>query len=208
MSAIEEILGKLPVDQLAAELGTDQDSVTQAASAAIESLLAGMQNNAADPLGEQALAAALAKHADKAQGLEQGSVDLTRVDVADGEKIVGHVLGADSQTAATQLLGGSGASLLGKLLPILAPIVLSYVSGKATKASTGSGGSLIETMLGSLLGGGSRTEDYQRGYQDGFAAAQQRAQGSGGLGDLLGGMLVGSQQQAGGLGGLLGGLFR
>ena len=37
MSAIEEILGKLPVDQLAAELGTDQDSVTQAASAAIES---------------------------------------------------------------------------------------------------------------------------------------------------------------------------
>lgn len=209
MSAVDEILSKLPVDQLAAELGADQDSVTQAAGAAIQSLLAGMANNAADPQGEQALAAALAQHVDQAQRLEQNALDLTQVDVADGEKIVGHVLGADSQTAANQLLGGAGASLLSKLLPILAPIVLSYVTGKATRAPAGSGGgSLLETMLGGLFGGGSASEEYQRGYQDGYAAAQQRTQGAGGLGDLLGGMLGGSQQQAGGLGGLLGGLFR
>jgi len=211
MSAVDEILNALPLDQLAQQFGTDQQTVETTAAEAIQSLLSGLHKNASDPQGEAALASALAQHTD--DSVTAGSVDLSQVDVQDGEKIVGHVLGADPATAAQNLLGSGGnASLLSRLLPLLAPLVLSYVTGQAGKAKSSSGGSLLETILGGF--GGGKSKDYQQGYQDGLAAGRQQSttsqQGAGlGLGDLLGSMLGGGQtkQQQSGLGGLFGGLF-
>ncbi|WP_354215340.1 DUF937 domain-containing protein [Arthrobacter sp. UYCo732] len=71
-----------------------------------------------------------------------------QVDTADGEKIVGHVFGGQQDYVAAQLagtsgLGGVGGDLIRKALPILAPIVMSYLakrsSARAGKAPAGQG---------------------------------------------------------------------
>ena len=46
MSAVDDILADIPMDQLAAQLGVDQATAEQAARQAIPALLGGMQANA------------------------------------------------------------------------------------------------------------------------------------------------------------------
>ena len=53
MTAIDDILGKLPIQQLAAQLGSDPDTIQQAAGEAIASLMGGLQQNSTQPLGQR-----------------------------------------------------------------------------------------------------------------------------------------------------------
>lgn len=211
MSAVNDILRELPIDQLAAELGTDEQTAQEAVAQAVPLLISGMQNNAQAPEGEQALAGALDEHATR--GLLDGGIDLNQVDTADGQKIVRHIFGGqDINSLAGQygaLGGGASGSLIQKLLPILAPIVLAYIAknlqGKAQQA--GGSGSILGDLLGGVLGGGmggGLGQATQAGYptqQQGYPQQTQSA-GGGILGDLLGGLLGG-----GAAGGMLGGMF-
>ncbi|HQE32895.1 MAG TPA: DUF937 domain-containing protein, partial [Propionibacteriaceae bacterium] len=132
-NAVEDILGQIPADQLAEQLGVDEQTAMQAARAVIPSLIGGMQHNAQDVAGEQGLAGALLQHSGSSL-FDGGNVDLSQIDVSDGEKIVGHVFGNQSgqlaQAIGTRTQGG--ASLIDKLLPILAPIVLAYIAKQIT----------------------------------------------------------------------------
>lgn len=175
MGAIDEILSSIDSAQLAAALGTDEDTARNAAAAAIPTLINSLQANAASPDGAGSLLQALGQHAD---GVYGDSVDLNAVDTDDGRKIVAHALADDPQRL--QALGGLGGGLLSKLLPLLAPIVMSYLAkklgmGGGTQSSGGSG-DILGDLLGGLLGGGGA----------GGAAG-------GGLGDLLGQVLGGGQ---------------
>jgi hypothetical protein len=187
MTELNDILGQIPVDQIAGMLGTDRQTAQAAVEAAVPTLLAGMHNNAQAPDGAASLESALSQHQD---GLIDGGVDVAQVDTADGEKIVSHVFGGQqdqvaSQLAGTAQLGGVGGDLVKKLLPILAPIVMSYLAkkvlggrGQSSGGADGSGqagGIDLGGILGGMLGG---------------AAA---GGGQGGLGDLLGGLLGGGQ---------------
>lgn len=222
MTAIDDILGKLDMDQLAAQLGTDPDSVRQASTEAISSLMGGLQQNSAGPAGARSLASALKDHS-ASNLLGDMKIDLNKIDPNDGEKIVQHALGARPDQAAQFIGGRSDKGLLQRLLPILAPIVLAYLGSKLgnrqIEAGRGqqaqqTGGSILDILLGQ---GGQQqgrrpSADYQQGYEDGYNAARAEAQQTGGMGlsDILGGMMgqqPRQQQQQGGLGGLLGGLF-
>jgi hypothetical protein len=191
MTDIREILEQIPVDQIAGLLGTDRESAQAAVEAAVPTLLAGMQSNAQAPEGAASLESALAQHQD---GLIAGGVDVSQVDTSDGEKIVSHVFGGQQDQVASQLagtanLGGVGGDLVRKLLPILAPIVMSYlankilggrnaggVAGGDSSGSTGGPGGIdLGGILGGILGG----------------ASQGGAAGQGGLGDILGGIFGG-----------------
>lgn len=206
MSDLNEILNLVPTDQVAQALGVDEQSAEAAIRAAVPSLLAGMQSNAGSPEGADALAGALADHSND---LASGSVDLGQVDTADGEKIVNHVLGDRQDLLANQLSGANTAagldlgSLVRKALPILAPIVLSYLAkkwsergGSSSAVPTDSGqaggqggglGDLLGGLLGGVLGGGAATQ----------GGGQGSAQGSGNpLDDLLGGLLGGGPAQS------------
>ena len=192
MSELQDILRQIPVDQIAGLLGTDLQTAQTAVEAAVPTLLAGMQNNAQASDGAASLESALGQHQD---GLLEGGVDVSQVDTADGEKIVSHVFGGQqdqvaSQLAGTSQFGGVGGDLIKRLLPILAPIVMSYLANKVLgrggqrsggDGSGGAGGSSgidLGGILGGILGGG---------------AAAGGAGGMGGLGDLLGGLLGGGQ---------------
>lgn len=195
-NVVEDILGQIPADQLAQQLGVDEETAMQAARAVIPSLIGGMQHNAQDLTGEQGLAGALLDHSGSSL-FDNDQVDLGQIDVSDGEKIIGHVFGDQSgqlaQAIGTRTQGGS--SLIDKLLPLLAPIVLAYIAKQITQGSQQAGhGNILSDILGGVLGGGSQQDQYQ--------APQQRApqQQSGSiLSDILGGIL------SGGLGGAMGG---
>lgn len=183
MSAVDDILAEIPMDQLAGRLGVDEGTAQQAARQALPALLGGMQANAQDPAGAQSLADALGQHS---PALAQGGVNLDDVDAGDGDKIVGHVFGDQRAEVVNRLgatEGGGGQSLLTKLLPMLAPIVMSYLAGQlggrsttsAAATSDGGMGDLLGGLLGGVLGGGG-------------------SGGGGGLGDLLGGLLGGGRR--------------
>lgn len=202
MTAVDDLLGQLPMGELANKLGVDEATAEQAAKTALPTLLAGLQANAEDPAGAQSLESALAQHQDSS--LLDGGVSLDQVDEADGEKIVGNVFG-DKKSEVVNALGGLGglgggdgggqSGLISKLLPMLAPIVMAYLAkqffnkGQGGEGSADGGG--LAGMLGGLLGGGSG------------------GAGGGGLGGMLGGLLGGggSGGAGGGLGGMLGGLL-
>jgi hypothetical protein len=118
VTAVDDILADVPMDQLAAQLGVDQATAEQAARQAIPALLGGMQANSQDPAGAMSLAAALGDHP---SDLIDGGVDLNQVDPNDGEKIVGNIFGPNQDQVAQTLggnLGGQAGGLIQRLLPM------------------------------------------------------------------------------------------
>jgi hypothetical protein len=209
MSDLEDLEKLIPIDQVAAKLGVDEATARSAVNAALPALVGGLHANAQDPAGAASLSKALAT---KDPSSILGGVSLDDVDDTDGAKIVKNIFGANQDQVIATLgsTGKASSNLLGKLLPILAPIVMAYIANKvttslgskttsttkptttATTAATQqeSGGGLTD-VLGSILGGGS----------SGSSGAS-----SGGLGSILGGLLGGGSS-GGGIGDILGGLL-
>ena len=151
-------MADIPLDQLAAQLGVDEATAEAAARQAIPALLGGMQANAADPAGAASLAGA--------------------------QKIVSNIFGPDTGQVA-QTLGadvGQQSGLIQKLLPILAPIVLAYLSKRLTGSSQGGSGNVLTDLLGGMLGGG------------GASQTGPNRSGTGSILDMLGGLIGGGRR--------------
>jgi len=197
---IDEILKQVPIGDIAQKLGVSEDVARQAVQEGGAALLGGLAKNAETEEGSSAIEAALAKH----DGFS-GAASIDDIDEADGQKIVSHVFGDNADQVAQTLTSEQKTAGIdfGKLLPILAPIVMGLIANSQKGSAGGSGGGLGD-ILGGLFGGG---------QQQGSGSAS----GGGGLGDILGGLggLFGGGQQgssaggAGGIdiGGLLGGLL-
>ncbi|MDR0436182.1 MAG: DUF937 domain-containing protein [Propionibacteriaceae bacterium] len=190
MSEINDILSSIPLSTLAKQLGVTQTQAKSASTQAIKTLLSGLHSNVSTSDGEASLAAALQQHATTGRAVASGKkIKIDSIDVSDGKKIVTHALGADVNSVASALSNATGTeqSLLSKLLPILAPVVMAYLASK-------------------VLGGGSSagsTKKPKKEQQDTSALGDIL----GGLGGILGG---GTQQQtsdSGLLGGILGGIL-
>ncbi|MEU5840798.1 DUF937 domain-containing protein [Rhodococcus sp. NPDC047139] len=195
MASLDELMSRIPVTRIAQRLGVDTATAETAVRAALPTLVGGLDANAQNPTGAASLLSALGKHSDSA--LADGDVDVDRIDTADGDKIVSNVFGEKKDQVISTLgsvNGAGGNDLIAKVLPLIAPIVLSYLAkqigggtGTGTSGDTQGGG--LADLLGGLLnnaGGGS-----------GAAGSS--------VGDLLGSVLGGNS--GGGLGGLLGGLL-
>ena len=184
----QDLLSALPIDDIANQVGVDPEAARAAISKAAPALLSGMNANAlSSPEGAESLLKTIAERHD---GSILDADDLLgSIDPAEGEKIVNHVFGPNTD-AVTQRLGSTEGeqSILSKILPMIAPFVMAWISKKLGAAGGGGDG---EGGLGGALGGGTSS-------------------GGGGLGDILGGLLGGGTSSGGGglgdvLGGLLGG---
>lgn len=190
MAAYDDIIANIPISDLARRLGVDEATARQAVDEALPALLGGMGANAQDPAGAASLERAVQQHPPQ---LFEGGVNLDEVDEQDGDKIVHNVFGSNTDQVVQKLgaAGGPDQGIIAKLLPILAPIVLSFLAGqfakrqqdpaKADAAPTGGGGG-IGDLLGGLLGGG--------GSGGGGAGGGML----GGIGDILGGLLGGGKR--------------
>ncbi len=197
-------LGESGVSQIAKSLGVDESLASGAIGMALPAILGGLANNSQSAGGAQSLATALDGHDDSIFG----SLGSLLGGGGDGAKILGHVLGAKQGSVEQNLVGQSGmnASMIAKLLPILAPLVMGYLSKQR------SSGGLDASGLGSML-----SQEHQ--------ASQKKSPGLGGLASILdadgdgsimddvigmatggggAGGAVGGAKPKGGLGGLLG----
>lgn len=172
MSSIDDIIAQIPVGALASKLGVDEATARAALDSAVPALVGGLNANSQSEDGAASLQKALASHTGEAPA------DLDSVDEADGEKIVGHIFGGEKEAVVNRLGAQSGpvdSSLIAKLLPLLAPIVMQQISqrmGASTKGGAASSGGMAD-ILGSVLGASGK---------------------GGGIQDILGGLLGGGRR--------------
>jgi hypothetical protein len=135
MALIDEIQQHLDgntLAQLSQQLGADPETTRQAVPAAITAILGGLHQNVQQPGGAAQLDNALANHdgglLDSLGGL--GSLLGGGGAAADGGGILGHIFGNHQPAVASQVGQRTGldAGQAGRLLMLLAPFVLSYLS--------------------------------------------------------------------------------
>jgi hypothetical protein len=190
------------------QFGLDAQQTQAAFDALAPVVAAGIRRNTQSDDGLAGLVAALAG-GNHARYVEEPSAYEAVETVDDGNAILGHVFGSKdvSRGVAQQLSASSGigSSILKKLLPIVAAMVMGQVAkkalgGRGASPSSGGGGGLGD-ILGDILGGGVQRPTPQ----------QQPQSGGGGIGDILGDILGGGAgqrpsggSQGGGLGDILG----
>lgn len=139
-SMLEELAGALGGDtlgQLAGVLGADNDAVSKGVAAALPALLGGLARNSRQPDGASALSNALGSNhdgsiLDSLGSIFGGSAWAQQQANRDGEKVLGHVFGDARPAVEQQVQAASGlsSSVVSKLLPLLAPVVLGYLGKK------------------------------------------------------------------------------
>ena len=171
--ALDDILKQVPIDDIAAKLGVSPDVAKEAVEQGGAVLLGGLAKNASTAEGSSAIENALKRHEGRT-----GAAKVDDIDQTDGGKIVSHILGSEKQDVTAKLTKSDKTAGIdfGKLLPILAPIIMGLIANanKSKSTDAGSGGG-IGDIIGGLLGGGSSSGS------------------GGGLGDILGGLLGGKK---------------
>lgn len=147
------------VDRAGSQVGLAPDQTNAALSALVPALAAGFQRNLQSQGGLDSLLAALSsgnhrQYVDNPSSLEDPSA------VADGNGILGHLLGSKEVSrelagrAATQT--GLSPEVLKRLLPLAATMMMGAfakqsANGSALRAGTGASGDGIAAMLTPLL---------------------------------------------------------
>lgn len=182
--------GQQIINGIGAHTGTSAEETASVVKAAGPILLGMLHKNASTPEGASSLLGALQQHdgsvLDNLSGFLGGGGNL-----ADGNGILGHVLGGNRNVVENHLSQQTGVSSanVSKILAMLAPIILGFLGKQSRSNNVNTGGGLGD-LLGGLLGGG------------GSGSA-----GGNILSSVLGNVLGGGGSKSGGLGGLLGGLF-
>ena len=138
--------------------GTSQTEVKDVLSAALPSLLSGAQGQAENASTAAGFANALQDHA-KADTSDLASF-LSGVDMEDGGKIIGHLLGGNQQSATQEAADKAGLDLgkAGDILAVAGPLLMSLLGQQSTQSQSQSQsnsglGSLFSNLdIGSLLG--------------------------------------------------------
>ena len=132
MEQLTQVVAAQMAGQAAKQTGMAEGVAAKMMPMAIAAVMAGMKKNAANPQGAQALSNALDKHDG---GLLDNLSQLTGGDMmADGQKILGHVLGG-KQAATQQALAktaGVDQGQIGQLMAMAAPAVMAAL-GKAKR---------------------------------------------------------------------------
>lgn len=187
--------------QLAQQIGADEQTTQRAVQTAVPMLLGGMARNTAQPEGQAALGRALQNHdgslLDNLGGLLGGGGGSA------GGAILGHIFGGRRDTVAEGVGKATGlnGSQAGRLLMILAPIVMAALARRRQESATADRTADADGDLGDLL------------QQERDEAVKRAPGGTGGLGGLIGMLdrdgdgnpLNDLGRMGGGLGGMLGG---
>jgi hypothetical protein len=184
------------LEAISQHLGASNDETASGIAAVLPALVGALAGNASTPRGEQALTSVVERDhdgslLDSLGGMLAGSLGGKK---ANGAGILGHLFGDEpSQNELVNTLSsrsGVNPSMISKLMPILAPMIMAWM-GKQLQAKMSGGGNAQAAGggLGGLLGG-------VLGQMMGGGASGQGGAGGGGLAQILGGLLggIGAQQ--------------
>lgn len=208
MDLLNSDMGKQIVSSISQKTGLDANQAGNVVASSLPALLGQMQNNASSESGAAGLMGALLGGKHDGSILDNLSGFLGGEDFSDGNKILGHVLGGNKDNMVQGLSAKTGvdSSIISKILPMLAPIVMGYLS-KKTQNSNVSSGSGLNDILGGLLGGGNKADGGSSlGGSLLTSVLDQNGDGKLDVSDAMS-AISGSSKKKGGLGGLLGGLF-
>lgn len=145
MSSVFDLLaeqfGGDAIGQISRQIGADEDSTSRAISGALPMMMAALTRNAQTPDGASSLFNALKRDHDGSLLDDLGGF-LGQAESGPGDAILGHVLGNRRSSVENGLSQMSGLNLgsIGKLLPILAPILLAALGRKRRSRGFDSGG--------------------------------------------------------------------
>ena len=145
------------VRQLASQLGLNEAQASSAVSALVPALSAGLRQNLQTPDGLNGLVSALTG-GNHQRYIDDPAVLADAATVADGNGILGHVLGSKdvSRQVAAQAgaQAGLGPEVMKRMLPLVATLVMGAMSRQAaTRGSTSLAGAAGAGGLLDLLGG-------------------------------------------------------
>ena len=184
------------VNSLSHKTGVSSSMLTKLIPLAIPILLKALTNNASSAGGAQSLLTALGQHSNKRSMAQQ----IDEVDEKDGEKIVHHILGKDSDQVVRALSRETGMKdeEVTRSLGAMAPALMSALSAAATSASKPavdlSDGLDFSDLCG--LFSGASTAQTQNNVSNMFGSllgGPQQLQPQGNGGGLLGALLGGGQ---------------
>lgn len=195
MSGILDLLnsdmGKQIISSVSEKTGLDASKATSVVASTLPALLGQMQNNLTSKEGASGLLSALTSGQHDGSILDNLGGFLKGGDFSDGSKILGHVLGGNQDNMVQGLSAKTGvdSSIISKILPMLAPIIMGYL-GKQTQKGGVSSGSGLNDILGGLMGGNTggltsmldQNGDGKLDVSDAMAAVNSK----GGIGGLLG----------------------
>lgn len=179
--------------------GASKGEVNSVLTEALPALLSGANGQAKDAGTAKGFADALAQHAKDDTGNLAGF--LGNVDLGDGAKIIGHLLGSDqdSVTKSVAKKTGVSAAKIGQILAAIAPLLMSLLGKQADEdeeKESGVGallGNLLDNVdVGSLLSGLTSTDTSSgssTGKKKKKTAKKDSESGASGLMGLLGKLL-------------------
>jgi hypothetical protein len=155
MSDIDSLLKAIPLDQVASVLGVDKATAQAAVETAVPAILAGLHHEASTDEGAGNLAEAVGSKDPNILN----DLALDQIDVSDGEKILGHIFGDNTQdvtSAVAQQL--SGADVLGSVLGSILGGGGNQQQAPAPSQPTdstpgGPSGGALDDILSDVLGG-------------------------------------------------------
>jgi hypothetical protein len=161
MTDLNAVLDMVPVGDIAKKLGIPEDVANAAVKQVLPGLIGGLAANASTSAGSASLEKALGSHTTTPKSVDE-------IDTNDGAKIVKNVFGDNTDKVAAKLADAEPKpnvtmDIIKQVLPIVAPIVLSFIAtqmmapktaaapAKKTAAPASSGGIDLGGMLGGLL---------------------------------------------------------
>ncbi|MCQ2302676.1 MAG: DUF937 domain-containing protein [Bacteroidales bacterium] len=162
---LSSLAGNDTVNEISKKFNIDTNKVSSVITSALPTLIGAMQKNASTESGAAALAKALGDHAGNANSMIS---NLKNVDLTDGSKILGKILGGNASSIFDKIgkQTGTTSGQVSNILSSIAPALMNML-GKLKGNNTGN--DALGALLGSVLGGGASNN-------------------AGGLGSILGGL--------------------
>lgn len=204
LDLVNSDLGKQIIGNISQQTGIDQNKAKDVVSSSLPELLGAMQGNMLSGDGASGLLGALTSGKHDGSILDNLGGFLGGGDFSDGGKILGHLMG-DKLSAVENGISkktGVDSSIIAKILPMLAPIIMGYL-GKQAKNKNVSSTTDLGGLLGGLLTGASDGNSGGIGGAILTGVLDQNGDGKLDASDAIAAVT----KKKGGLGGLLGGLF-
>lgn len=194
---LKSLLTDASVSALAKKTGLNAGSLKKLIPLAVPLLLKFLTSNASSESGALSLLGALSQHTNKKTLSDQ----IDEADTEDGGKIIGHILGSQSDAVTGQLARQAGMRErdVSSALAGLAPALMSGLSAATNSISSApkvdlSDGFDLSDLMG-MFAGAQQAQQVQAQPSGGLLSGLLGGSGSG-LGDLFGSLLGSSAQQS------------